>query len=118
MGTNYYWRTGNGECPTCGHVDQEDLHIGKSSFGWVFSLHVTPELRTLDDWKEFFKISEGKIVDEYENEISLEGLMKIIMERDAYVAKDDTELRRHFVDGVFCTGHGEGSWDYLSGYFR
>lgn len=52
MGTNYYLHT-KPDCECCGR-GFEPLHIGKSSGGWCFSLHVMPEdnINTLDDWGE------------------------------------------------------------------
>ena len=52
MGTNYYLYEGSEACPTCKRPF-EPLHIGKSSAGWCFSLHVIPEegINTLDDWR-------------------------------------------------------------------
>lgn len=50
MGTNFYFY----ENP---EINEEDaLHIGKSSAGWCFSLHIIPELgiRDLSDWTKCF----------------------------------------------------------------
>lgn len=37
MGTNYYLEPVPAVCPTCGHDATRYVHIGKSSFGWVFT---------------------------------------------------------------------------------
>ncbi len=65
MGTNYYLKTA-APCPTCGH-EQEPLHIGKSSGGWVFSLHVDPDagLCDLPDWESRWAKPGATITDEY-----------------------------------------------------
>ena len=42
MGTNYYFEDSSEVCECCGR-GAESLHIGKSSGGWCFSLHVMPE---------------------------------------------------------------------------
>ena len=42
MGTNYYLHK-KPPCEACGH-EPAPLHIGKSSGGWCFSLHVIPEI--------------------------------------------------------------------------
>lgn len=85
MGTNYYWEQPAGEqCPTCGHIDDTvRLHIGKSSAGWVFLLHVIPEqnLNTLGDWKTLWETTAGQIRDEFGEAISVTDMIKEILER-------------------------------------
>ena len=39
MGTNYYWQESE-PCAACGR-GYEQVHVGKSSAGWCFSLHVS-----------------------------------------------------------------------------
>ena len=50
MSTNYYLF--ENYCEQCKRSDE--LHIGKSSVGWYFSLCVYPErkINSLDDWKK------------------------------------------------------------------
>jgi hypothetical protein len=85
MGTNYYLKTGNKITKTCDcgfeHELDEELHIGKSSYGWKFILHIIPErgINELEDWEELFKT--GKIFDEYGNEITEEQMMDCILNR-------------------------------------
>ena len=85
MGTNYYLRTGNKITKTCNcgfeHELDEELHIGKSSYGWKFVLHIIPErgINELEDWEELFKT--GKIFDEYDREITVEQMMDCILHR-------------------------------------
>lgn len=134
MGTNYYVKSNI--CEHCGKGD-EDLHIGKSSAGWVFSLHVMPELEIndLDDWERFWK--DKKIVDEYGSEFSCDDMRAIITERgrkadwnkrpygygswEEFHQKNHSKrgpsgLLRHQIDG-HCIGHGEGTWDLIVGEF-
>lgn len=61
MGTNYYIKSE--PCSHCKRADP-DLHIGKSSFGWAFALHVVADrgLNSLDDWRPL--LSAGRIIDE------------------------------------------------------
>ena len=60
MGTNFYWLAEpSPECPTCHQrpVETERRHIGKSSAGWCFSLHVYLDGEgpaDLDQWRERF----------------------------------------------------------------
>ena len=86
MGTNYYLSTGTKEKVICNygceHEIEENLHIGKSSFGWYFSLHVIPEknLNELEDWKKILK--DGVITNEYGENISYETIIEIILSKD------------------------------------
>ena len=79
MGTNYYLEA-QPPCPHCGRP-YESRHIGKSSAGWCFALHVYPDegICNLDDWKQEW---EGKrIVDEYGREITTDELLSLIDRR-------------------------------------
>lgn len=77
MGTNYFFKEDC--CPTCGHSSQ--LHIGKSSGGWPFNVHVIPEkgIWSWNDWMSFFAKTKGKIFDEYGDEISVDELNKWVV---------------------------------------
>lgn len=140
MGTNYYLREKACEC--CGQYGKE-VHIGKSSAGWCFSLHIwkgnndwhfedagfeTPT--TFDHWKVMLNNPNCVIVDEYERLVSKEDMIDIITnrswpERDyepGYLARNQAEqgpngLLRSKVDNHHCLGHGEGTYDYIYGEF-
>ena len=81
MGTNYYLHTNI--CSHCGKGD-EPLHIGKSSAGWVFALHVYPEdgISSLMDWKSV--LANGTIRDEYGKDVSYSDMMRTIEGRKKY----------------------------------
>lgn len=128
MGTNYYLQ--RDICSHCGRSD-ERLHIGKSSAGWCFSLHVDADegINNLDDWKALWSAPNARIVDEYGREISSEQMLKTITERawperdrlTKYYAQNHAEpgpnnLMRHQI-GHYCVGHGEGTWDLIPGEF-
>jgi hypothetical protein len=130
MGTNYYLKMDI--CDKCGREDPaKTLHIGKSSYGWCFSLHVIPgEIPNLSEWQRLFPL--GRIFDEYQEEISVEKMFALITERKGHEGKEhhDEEfhrsnhsepgpkgLLRHRIDSVHCVGHGEGTWDYIFGEF-
>ena len=127
MGTNYYVEDQE-PCKCCGRP-YENLHIGKSSAGWCFSLHVIPErgLNDLNDWIDFLK--HKRIFNEYGEEISRERLLNLIIERshpggidlteylDKYTERGQNNLLRSRIDGIHCIGHGEGTWDLIIGEF-
>jgi hypothetical protein len=97
------------------------IHIGKSSFGWCFSLHVIPEqgISNLRDWKALVErlLADGwRIEDEYREIIALDELWKIV-ERVDWERQYGRPLNRHDVDGDHCIGHGEGLYDYVVGDF-
>lgn len=122
MGTNYYLHEpSETRCPTCGHDPENGpLHIGKSSFGWRFALHIIPEQKilTLDDWKARWNKDGVKIFNEYEEEITPEKMLAVITERGPgnYCPKD-RELSNHNVDGIHCVESGSNSYDYILGDF-
>ena len=130
MGTNYYLRLPTQKCPTCGHGEDVELHIGKSSGGWCFALHVVPErgLNTLNDWRNLWD-HYGEIRNEYGDVVTREDLEDIITKRSwprepeamshygPYAERGPGNLMRHKTDGVHCIGHGDGTWDYIQGEF-
>ena len=137
MGTNYYLH--KNECPHC-HRSDEPTHIGKSSGGWCFGLHVYPEngIKTLSDWREIWSKPEVIIKNEYGETVSPDGMEMIITKREGtewkkfpmYGYRDIPDfleknhampgpknLVRHKIDQHNCIGHGKGTWDYLVGDF-
>lgn len=127
MGTNYYLKTN--KCEHCGRAD-EPVHIGKSSGGWCFSLHVIPEdgINSLADWEA--RWPTGVIENEYGETITPEEMRKIITERSrekpvawrafdydqSHAEPGPANLLRHRL-GRYCVGHGEGTWDLIPGCF-
>lgn len=124
MGTNYYlWK------------DWSCLHIGKSSSGWCFALHVIPEkgINDLGDWKKLWENEEETVITDdcgtefgktfLEREIAERGILPgPSHESDRWFAENSAEngpngLVRHRIDGKYCTGHGEGTWDLMIGDF-
>ena len=138
MGTNYYLH--EDVCHHCGRSD-DLLHIGKSSGGWCFALHVIPEegLNSLGDWADRLGRVDGesaKIKNEYGDELLPSNMMAIITERKCtgskdliwYDSEDDFHRRNHSergpnglirrcVDGEHCIAHGAGTWDLIKGDF-
>ena len=110
------------------------LHVGKSSGGWCFSLHVIPErgINSLRDWIEVFIDPERVIISEYREEMSLEEMMRVITQRSRPPGYewDQATLDRNFAEpgpnnlvrhrlgeDSHCIGHGEGTWDLITGHF-
>lgn len=131
MGTNYYIYISDEDVTK----DPEELHIGKSSHGWVFSLHVYPErgINTLYDWMQHLLDYNHVIRDEYGNQIGIAEILRIITLRSSYRLPNWTEkdwdmnsaepgpnnLVRHKVNVVqhnhkLSVWHGEGTWDYCN----
>ncbi len=138
MGTNFYLHEASRACQTCGHDPAERLHIGKSSMGWCFSLHVIPErgINDLVDWLPLFHNPANRIVDEYGGAIAADELVERITERQRPVvetpfgypswaafhvsnssAPGPNGLVRHRLDGRHCVKHGAGTWDCIAGEF-
>jgi hypothetical protein len=133
MGTNYYLHEPEeNACAHCGRSDKgRVLHIGKSSGGWCFSLHVIPDagINTLDDWRALW--SRGEIRNECGDTVKPEYMEDTITSRGARRGPEDITqswlrnngaeigprgLARHQI-GSHCIGHGEGTWDYILGEF-
>ena len=132
MGTNYYLYE-RPPCKECGRP-YEAKHIGKSSAGWCFLLHVIPEegINDLEGWEKLWYRPEAEIRDEYDVKITIQAMYSIITERPKYVKRHDESaqwyrensavpgpngLARSRIDGMHCIGHGKGSWDLLVGEF-
>jgi len=83
MGTNYYWRSAELTCPTCGNATgTKDLHIGKSSIGWTFSFHSpNPDIVSFQDWVRYFYDHDGDIFDEYGHEVGVAGFILNVLWR-------------------------------------
>jgi hypothetical protein len=105
MSTNYYYHE-KPPCECCGR-EYPARHIGKSSAGWVFFLHVGNGVGTLDDWKAVWD-KGGCIRDEYGQAVTAEEMLRIITKR--------VGTRRSEVAGN-CIGQGGGTWEYVVGEF-
>ena len=132
MGTNYYLVKGehypeynNGSIIShmlkWGTGRPPMIHIGKSSAGWCFGLHVYPDfaIKTLDDWKNFTTkmLADGwHIEDEYRTVYTPEQLWNEV-ERVFWRISEDRPLLRRTIHSGICIGHGEGLYDYLVGDF-
>jgi hypothetical protein len=137
VGTNFYYY--DNVCDHCKRGD-ERRHIGKSSAGWCFSLHVYPDdgIKDLPDWEKLFQEPGTIIKNEYGDAISVKDMLEWIADRmgkewpkdvpamysswSDFHRKNHSEegpngLLRHAVDDRYCIGHGEGTWDLLVGEF-
>ncbi len=116
MGTNYYLK--GKACPVCKH--EEGLHIGKSSAGWCFGLHVYPDdewaeepngkPKSLADWVERFNNPIYTIEDDYGTAVSPSDMIDNIT-----IRSHPRGLSRH--TGLGCIGLGEGTYDLMVGEF-
>lgn len=88
MGTNFYWHE-KPPCKCCGRAFDR-IHIGKSSCGWCFSLHVQQHggefdehdgISSLADWERQFSVPGSWIEDEYGETLTVEEMLKCIKER-------------------------------------
>lgn len=104
MGTNYYWTPPTEEpCPHCGRGPEQPRprHIGKSSAGWCFALHVYPGegINTLEDWKALW--ATGGTITAYDEPITVEEMLNTITNRsrDGEPFPADWLARNHAVPG-------------------
>ena len=121
MGTNYYWKID--VCPHCNRCADE-LHIGKSSYGWCFGLRVHPEegIHSLSNWKDYWETNKdnGRIENEYHEVVSVEEMIEVITNRLDYCPDGKKplrhiELQRHY--GKEVVWQGEGHWDLIDTEF-
>jgi hypothetical protein len=138
MGTNYYARYNL--CEDCQRF--EEKHIGKSSMGWCFSLHIIPEegIKNWNDWKKFLTKDGVKIFDENDKEISFDYFEEVVTKRKAekikfpcsifgktYNSEEEWAKKNGVVLGPYnlwrhkkgtdCEGYGNGTYDYIIGDF-
>ena len=105
--------------------------------GWCFALHVTDSIMSLDSWIDLFRGKEALIKNEYGEIITSDDMVAIIKKRKGakqkypnQFYKSDSEfhyrnqsmlgpnnLVRSEIDGAHCIGHGDGTWDLISGEF-
>jgi hypothetical protein len=116
------------------------LHIGKSSAGWCFSLHIIPEkgINNLEDWKNLWDKPNHYINNEYGEIISPRDMQDIIEirkgkmpfdSRDWYSYRNEDNFHeRNYSErgpnnllrqkiGRYCQSHGNGTWDNILGDF-
>ena len=128
MGTKYYWLSDEGRCEHCGRSDSEELHIGKSSGGWCFALHVIPELgiNDLPDWLERWHRKGSRIRDEYGREVTPAEMWAVVMcrSRKGDVQSPEWYAQNHARPGPFGLARsthnakpGDGPYDLCSGEF-
>jgi len=140
MGTNYYLK--KEKCEHCGRGDP-DLHIGKSSAGWVFLMHVcevNPDGVNIDDlqgWQDLWNRPDTAIENEYGDIITPKEMIKIITERswprdrtkyygykswqdmltENYAEEGPNGLLIPVLDPVRCVAHGPGTMAWMRGEF-
>lgn len=121
MGTNYYWHIG---------YETRPRHIGKSSAGWCFLLHVSPDdgIHDLADWEALWAKVNGTILDEYTRSVTVAEMRSIITERlwdgrdekppgwyaQNFAAPGPNGLARAMYRSL---GPGAGTWDRITGEF-
>lgn len=110
MGTNYYIE--EDVCEHCGRGDG-GYHIGKSSAGWAFQLHVEPE-EGVNELRDIVEMWKGKkVLDEYGTRVSKRDMIRRIAYREDYMSMS--------VIGEYgCIGHGShgnGTYDLIIGEF-
>lgn len=137
MGTNFYLEAKR-PCKECGRPHKQ-MHIGKSSAGWCFSLHVIPEenINDLEDWERLWAQPGARIVDEYGTEVSADEMRDNITNRSwdrrsgipfgygswarfyeqNHAAPGPNGLLRHKIEPGHCIAHGDGTWDCIVGEY-
>jgi len=110
MGTNYYLE-GNEtttQCECCGQdvAGTEQLHIGKSSMGWCFSLHVTDECPDLAAWEHFLVNADVSVVDEYGEHVNPTQMINIMKSKRSDIRWKDKKWMGYINEGDFHQQNG------------
>ena len=129
MGTNYYHHP-KPPCECCGRA-WEPRHIGKSSCGWCFALHVYPDdgIRGIDDWVRQWQ--SGVIKDEYGHQVTPAEMLSKIVDRERVgkppldsqwlasnsAVRGPKGLARRRLERHRVVGYGDGPWDLCVGEF-
>ena len=134
MSTNYFLHAP--ACPHCGTENEAPRHLGKSSMGWCFALHVYPE-EDLHNWQDVWNhidwlVNEADYIikDEYGRVVDPATFFGIVWDRGNcpwkilskqwlkgnHVIPGPFGLARHRLDDR-CIGHGDGPFDYIIGDF-
>jgi hypothetical protein len=113
MGKNYFYIVTDNWCSTCHRCDRDKLHFGKSTAGWVFTLHVIPErsLNSLLDWCNYVFRTIGLFEDECGNTIPTHKMMEIVTNRFY-----NGLVHRHAIEER-CVGQDKYT-DWLTGEFE
>ncbi len=103
MGTNFYLHE-KPDCSEC-HRPFRALHVGKSSAGWTFCLHVIPDIgiNDLPDWEKRWSQPGVIIRDEYGEAVAPEEMRRRITERASGLNRQSAHSR----DAT----PGAGTWD-------
>lgn len=85
---NNGWLLRNTYYPTLEELSNDftqEIHIGKSSMGWHFTLCIYPAygISSFEDWEKLFYSGNCTILNEYDEEISPEEMISIITDRKA-----------------------------------
>ena len=134
MGINFYLHINT--CDHCGR-SEKTLHIGKSSTGWAFLLHVDPTGETCPrNWSEWAALiakpgERNRVTDEDGREYTLPELVEVVMHRKGATTLEtsnntadgrwfdkSTHLWRVTVDGDRCIETGDGTYDLIVGEFN
>lgn len=107
MGTNYYIQNQN-KCPTCGHAEEDDIHIGKSSAGWKFLFNAI-QYKSFDEWLPVLQANSDFIYDEYKKKHDLDQFLEFIESKKDGMSDEDyylkyPEHRNGFEPNNWCDG--------------
>lgn len=144
MGTNYYLES-TASLPQ--PFGRPRIHIGKSSGGWCFSLHVYPESdigrpADLDQWAVVMDTTtadgSARIIADTGTVLTVTEMLEAITVRswdrkmtfpNSHYASEaefhrlnhsepgPNGLVRHKIEPQHCIGHGAGTWDLIIGDF-
>jgi len=74
MSTNYYYRFNLCDC--CGRFDEE--HVGLAVAWGTFWFQGSKEIRSFQDWLDFFETHPGQLFDQYGDPVELDEFKQLV----------------------------------------
>jgi hypothetical protein len=99
MGTNYYVRYNI--CKKCNRYDE--LHLGKSSIGWVFGFRGHENIESFREWEKFIKDNNCLIYDEYGRKHHWNDFLKLVDRKSGGSKHTLDKYHREDIDGYSFT---------------
>jgi len=118
MGMNYYIKLKERK------INQNDLHIGKSSIGWEFNFqgyekndyYNIPNLMSRDEWCEYIFLHSDEIYNEEDEKIDLVEILELINLKKPSQEINNKLLLNHYDESIKLDGYCNNAFKDKDGY--